>query len=117
MWFRKKEEEISTKKMTEIAIGAGTLEFIYIMLIASFILGMEGVFYYKNFPEVVFFGMWLILLVISAAISGVLVMGYPAYLIYIKKIREGVYTFIVTLITLLVYFILAMTLGWLMYAS
>ncbi|MBU1148649.1 hypothetical protein KKI23_01020 [Patescibacteria group bacterium] len=115
MWFRKKEEEITSKKMAEIAIGAGTLEFIYILLIAWFMLGINNIAVNIRGLDIVFIGAWLILLVISAAISGVLILGYPAYLIYIKKIREGIYTFVVIIITLLAYLTLTLFLGWLMY--
>jgi len=114
MWFRKKEEEITIKKMAEIAIGAGTLEFIYIMLIAWLFFGAQNTFFGSDAPEGFYFALMLIILVISAAISGVLVLGYPAYLIYIKKIREGIFTLVVTLITLMVYFILGLILVWLM---
>jgi len=117
MWFRKKEEEITTRKMTEVAIGAGTLEFIYIMLIGWFLFGTQDYVFGLNAPEGFFFVLMLILLVISAAISGVLVMGYPAYLIYLKKIREGIFTLAVTLLTLFSYFILGLILTWLMYPA
>lgn len=115
MWFRKKEEEITTRKITEVAIGAGTLEFIYVMLITWFIFGAQDTFFRTGAPEGFYFVLMLIMLVISASISGVLVLGYPAYLIYLKKIREGIFTLIVTLITLLVYFILGLILIWMMY--
>ena len=48
----------------------------------------------------------LILLVFSAALTGALVFGYPAFLALQKKTKEAVYIFAYTLLFLLLIFVL-----------
>ena len=50
----------------------------------------------------------LLLLVFSAAVSGVLVFGCPAYLALQKKYDQAILTLLVTLLTLFVGFILVL---------
>jgi hypothetical protein len=44
----------------------------------------------------------LLLLVFSAAVTGSLVFGYPAYLFIQKKFKEGIYTVVASLLTIIV---------------
>ncbi len=48
------------------------------------------------------FGMllFLLLFVFSVAISGVLVLGYPGYLVMQKRYAESIFTFLTTLVTI-----------------
>lgn len=44
--------------------------------------------------------LFLLLFVVSAAVSGVLVLGYPGYLMLKKRYPEAIFTFLTTLVTL-----------------
>lgn len=50
----------------------------------------------------------LILLVFSAAISGSLVFGYPAYLFIKKEFRSAIYTLATSLVTIIFFGVLAL---------
>jgi hypothetical protein len=67
---------------------------VYCPLIGGFISVAD-----KIFPKPGFFGIFLmlILLVFSAAITGSLVFGYPAYLALNKKVKEALYVLAYTL--------------------
>ena len=84
------------------ALGAG----VYIALVALFLWNAEGLFgKVQNFWGPVFF---LLLFVISAAITGGLVLGKPILLYFDGKKREGIELFVWPLIFLALVAIVAL---------
>jgi len=79
----------------------------YCSLIALFFNFLEN--YFGNPPKIVSMIVILSLLVLSVAITGLIVFGYPTYLVLNKKIKEALialgYTFLF-LISLLIIFLL-----------
>ena len=77
---------------------------VYCSLVAGFIKIMEK-FAPKDVPEIAMILLMLFLLVFSAAISGLLVFGYPAYLMLHKDTKRALtilaYTFLYCLIILI----------------
>ena len=94
--FKKK----SKGEIYKFGIGGGILEIIYILLVAWFITVMGETMDKENtiFSILAF----LLLFVFSAAISGVFVMGYPAYLGLQKKLHEAILTLLTTLMTMFI---------------
>ncbi|MFA6305309.1 MAG: hypothetical protein WC651_01095 [Candidatus Gracilibacteria bacterium] len=77
------------------ALGVAT----YVTLLASFMAKTEGV---KTIPEEIVGPIMLTLFVISAAVTGSLVLARPIILFFDKKRQEAVLFFISTLIWLLI---------------
>ncbi|MBU1019288.1 MAG: hypothetical protein ABII07_00180 [Patescibacteria group bacterium] len=76
----------------------------YCTLIGLFLWYGEN--YFPSTPSVITAILMLFLLVISAAITGMLVFGYPTYLALNKKIKESIkvlaYTLLFSVITILI---------------
>lgn len=77
---------------------------IYCLLMGTFFWNMD---HYSNQPgSVVIIALILVLLVFSAALTGLMVFGYPAYLAMQKRIREALqilgYTFLYVLFIIIV---------------
>ncbi len=72
--------------------AAGLTEICYIALVAIFIAGTESLFATTS-AWVAVFGIIAVLslLVMSVAISGVLLLGWPAYYFLERKYKEGLY--------------------------
>lgn len=112
MLFKKQ----SSKNFIKCGILGGFLEVVYILLLILTVQVLQ-----KYAPQLVgqdILGsmLFLIVFVFSVAISAVLVLGYPVYLVFIeKKMREAVKTVGMTLLTLVVFgilvFMLMMSLG------
>ncbi|MDD5341444.1 MAG: hypothetical protein PHC97_03360 [Patescibacteria group bacterium] len=94
--FRKFEK----KNIYKFGIGGGILEIIYILLIALLMNYLNEITIMIN--QVVGALSMLLLFVFSAAVSGFLVLGYPAYLALTKKIKEAILTVLTTILTLFV---------------
>ena len=71
---------------------AGLTEICYIALVAIFMVGTESLFAAAN-PWLAVFGIIavLALLVMSVAVSGVLLLGWPLYYFFERKYKEGLY--------------------------
>jgi len=86
----------------------------YCALIAGFIFLMNRF----NFtpPDYVAITLMLVLLVISAAVCGLLVFGYSVYLVFNKKKNEALallgYTFLYLLIIFIIFLITALIFGY-----
>lgn len=94
LWFKKNDK----KEIYKYGIGGGILEILYILLVAWFINSMEKT---TNEPEPIIGIMSVLLLfVFSAAVSGFLVLGYPAYLGLQNKLQEAFLTLLTTILTL-----------------
>lgn len=86
---------------------AGVAEAFYIALVAVFMASTQILFATPNASNVVF-GIisFLILFVISVAISGFLVFGWPIHYFLEKKYREAVFAFAGTIATMFIIFAL-----------
>ena len=89
------------KKQIMFGFLTGVLVVEYCILVALLILNMDT-FFSSSDNSILAIVLMLILLVISAAITGVLVFGYPAYLFINKKFVEAIYSIAANIITILV---------------
>lgn len=93
-------KKIEKKNIFKFGIGGGILEILYILLIAWIITGLDSVMNQTN--PIISILSFLLLFVFSAAVSGFLVLGYPAYLGLQKKLSEAFLTLLTTILTLFV---------------
>ncbi|MFH1366514.1 MAG: hypothetical protein ABIH38_00810 [Patescibacteria group bacterium] len=94
-----------TNKNLKFGLLAGALEVIYIVLVALFMQGAENWFSGSGVQPVI---MVLMLFVLSAAVSGLLVLGYPAYLALQKKYKEAICTLLVSLAVIFILFVIGL---------
>lgn len=81
-------------------IGGGVLEAVYCFFIAVLIQLLDSV---MSGPAGVFnFLLVLLMLVFSAAISGLLIFGYPVLLVMKKKYLEAIFTVLLSVSTLII---------------
>ncbi|NQU77601.1 hypothetical protein HQ544_02795 [Candidatus Falkowbacteria bacterium] len=85
-------------------ILAGVLEAIYITVLIALGTTASSIFRDQFVDNQILNPiLFLLIFVFSAAISTLIVLGYPAYLLHVeKKAREAMKTLMITLITLLV---------------
>lgn len=93
-WFKK----IDKKEIYKYGIGGGILEIFYILLVAWVISRLDNVM--NQAEPVISILSFLLLFVFSAAVSGFLVLGYPAYLGLQKRLQEAFLTLLTTILTL-----------------
>lgn len=97
----------SNKKFIKYGILSGFLEVLYIFLLILSGQALQGHASKLGAQEILGPALFLMVFVFSAAISAVLVLGYPVYLIFIeKKMKQAVKTVGITLLTLVVFGIL-----------
>jgi len=101
MFFSK---QIDKKAIFKYGIGGGVAEIIYVLLIAYLFTNLEKLM--PTPPALLGFFFFLLLFVFSAALSGLLVLGYPIYWATQKRSQEAVMTFFVTLLTILAGFVM-----------
>ena len=104
MLRRKKSDQ---QLLVKNGISAGLIEIIFVILVAFFFIAAESLLPDKSGSMILGIASMLILLVISAAVAGALIFGWPLYLALQKKYREAVLVFCCTLATLLAFFVLA----------
>lgn len=92
--FELKSESIQIKA----GVLAGLLESLYIIIVAVIMMRMEQ--FLPQTDGILSIGMFLILLVFSAGISGTLVFGLPVHLFLEKRVKDAVRILITTLLTL-----------------
>lgn len=94
---------IFTKKKTDnywqYGIGSGIFVAIYCFFIAVLMLLADGFF---AGPTVIGFLLLLIIMVLSAAVSGLLIFGYPLYLALQKQYQEAIFTLLLSITTLVI---------------
>ncbi|MBU2229449.1 hypothetical protein KJ810_03525 [Patescibacteria group bacterium] len=91
-------------------IMVGLIESLYVIVIALLMINLTALM--VNVEEVFAIGLVLMLLVFSAAISGVLVFGLPIYLFLQKRIKDAMKIMVTTFLTLLgVFFIILLFAG------
>lgn len=107
MWGKKEKY-----KNIKMGVLGGLAESIYCGLIALLLWNGDN-FFNNTFDEAIAPLFVLILLVLSVAISGVLVFGYPAYLAVEKKYKQAFQTVGITLLTIFVVLVIVLIIGWL----
>ncbi len=95
-------KEVNKKEIINWGLGGALAEIAYVLMIALLIQGLNNVM--TQASPILSIAFFLLLLVFSVAMSGILVFGYPAYLVYQKKIKEAMATLLVTFITFIVGF-------------
>ncbi len=90
-------------KNLKYGILAGLLEGVYIFIVSIFMFTIQDFFSSNEMPGLTF-AAFLFLFVFSAGISGIILFGYPFYLVTNKKYREAVVAALVSLSTILVLF-------------
>lgn len=97
-----------TKKDTlKYGIGAGVAQLAYIVLVVLIMLAMDNFLQGSSaYGGPLAMLLVLILLVFSAAVSGMIVFCYPAYLFLQKEYKAAVCTLVKTLATLLIGFLI-----------
>lgn len=89
------------KKQVFYGSIAGFLVVIYCCLMALFMFNMDH--YFRNAGNtIITIAIILMLLVISAAITGTLVFAYPAYLFINKKFKEGICSLVSNLAAIII---------------
>lgn len=86
-------------KSLKFGFLGGALEVIYIALVGLFMQAASDWFSGSGVQPII---MVLMLLVFSAAVSGVLVLAYPAYLALQKKYKEAIFTLLISLAVIFV---------------
>lgn len=91
-------------------IMVGLIESLYVIVIALLMINLTALM--VNVEEVFAIGLVLMLLVFSAAISGVLVFGLPIYLFLQKRIKDAIKIMVTTFLALLgIFFIILLFAG------
>jgi len=106
MFFK---EKVDQKQVFKWGFGAGLAEIACIIIVVLVMLGMDP--FFKASEQVggpLAIIAVLMLLVFSAAISGLIVFGYPAYLFLQKQYKQAICTLIRTLLTIAVGFIIVL---------
>lgn len=88
-----------TNKSLKFGIMGGLLEVIYIVLVALFMQNSEKWFSGPGVFGIIFM---LTIFVLSAALSGLLVLGYPVYLALQKNFKEAILTVLASLAVIFV---------------
>ncbi len=104
MFFNK--EKFSKNELIKWGVIGGGAEVIYVILVGLLISNLDK---YIASPQPAILGIFtvLTLLVISVAVSGLCVFGFPAYLAMQKQYKEALWTICATFATILISLILA----------
>ena len=87
-------------KVITYGLGGGILEIAYIAFVAWFIQSIDK--FFTGTPESANIVLVLLLLVFSVAVSGLLIFGYPIYLVVQKKYKQAINSVMVSLLTLII---------------
>lgn len=100
--FELKDESIQVKA----GILAGLLESLYVLVVAVIMMKIGEIMPQED--GIFGIGMFLILLVFSAGISGVFVFGLPIHLFLEKRVKDAVKVMTTTFLTLMGVFFITM---------
>ena len=89
-----------SKNIVKYGLGGGVLEIVYVTLIAWFMQNVEKFISGPDSAVNIIFV--LLLLVFSVTVSGLLIFGYPVYLVIQKNYKQAVDTVLVSLLTLVI---------------
>ena len=104
-----KSKKVNKNEIYKWGIGAGIAQLGYIILVVLLMIAME-----EFMKDTSAYGgplamvLVLILLVFSATISGLIVLGYPAYLFLQKNYKQAVCTLVTSLATILIGFLIVL---------
>ncbi len=104
-----KSKKLNKAEIYKWGIGTGIAQLAYIVLVVLIIMAMDQIM-----KETAAYGgplamlLVLILLVFSAAISGLMIFAYPAYLFLQKNYKQAVCTVLTSLATILIGFLLVL---------
>lgn len=91
--------ELKESQLIKGGILAGILEAFYCLLVGFLIFRIES--FIPNMAGIIGVGAFLLLFVVSAGISGVLVLGLPGMLVIQNRIKDALRVLMATLLTLL----------------
>jgi len=94
--FKKKQNQ----NFWVYGIGGGVMEAIYCFFIAVLFRLMDNLI--SGPPSAFTLLLFLLIFVFSAAVSGLLIFGYPVFLITKKKYEEAIFTSLLSISTLIV---------------
>lgn len=97
-------EQKKEKELIKLGFLGGLIEAFYCFLVALFMFNANTII--PNMNGALGVSLMLILLVISAGISGILVVGLPAILVVQKRYKEAVKVLATALTTLFVIFLI-----------
>lgn len=100
------QPKMSSGELIKDGIVAGVLEVIYIGIVAIFFMIAESVFPSDTSLVMAGIAAFLILVVLSVTISGMLILGYPLYYALQQRYPEALAILLVTCATLIVVFFL-----------
>ena len=102
-------KKINKSEIYKWGIGSGIAQLAYIILVVLVMMAMEE-FMKENSASggPLAMVLVLILLVFSATISGLIVLGYPAYLFLQKNYRQAICTLVTSLTTILLGFLVVL---------
>jgi uncharacterized membrane protein YbhN (UPF0104 family) len=104
MFHLKKNDK---SEVFKTGIAAGVAEIAYVILVVIIMTSLDK-YMQQNANMGVSMLAILLLLVFSAAVSGLLVFGYPSFLALQKKYHQAILTLLVTLLTLFLGFIIVL---------
>lgn len=101
--FKFKPQKTTDRDIIKHSIITALLEVVYVLLVATFFTVGSAVFPMTANPIVSIMA-FLLLFVLSAGISGVLILGYPVYYVSQNKYREALLALGATMLTLFIIF-------------
>ncbi|HLC89623.1 MAG TPA: hypothetical protein VJG65_01540 [Patescibacteria group bacterium] len=95
------KQKFDDRSVINFGFLGGIAEATYCFLVVLIINGLGKIF--PDEPPMIFgFLLFLLIFVFSAAVSGLLVLGYPTYLAFQKRYPEAIMTLLITVVTLLI---------------
>ena len=96
-------KEINKKEIIKWGAGGALGEIAYVLVVVLLLNELGGSM--PQVPQILGMVIMLMLLVFSVALSGLFVFGYPAYLVYQRRIKEALATLLVTFISFIAAFV------------
>jgi hypothetical protein len=90
------------KKQILYGLATGLMVVVYCSLVATFMFSMESIKLFQEDNTVIAITAILLLMVLSAAVTGALVFAYPAYLFIKKEFKAAIYALASNLATILI---------------
>ncbi len=101
-----KSKEVQIREIVNKGIIAGLIEAAYIIIISLFVLSAGAIFPANSPLMALGLVAFVILLVISVSITGIIIFGVPVYFLLNKKYQQALTFLGSSLLTLLVVFLL-----------
>jgi hypothetical protein len=101
-----KKRKFALEELIKMGVISALMEVIYVVLVAAFFMVTESLFPADAASLIMGIIAMLILLVLSASISGILIFGIPFYFASQKKYHEAGVVFVSSVVTIVAMFIL-----------